>query len=837
MSLLPVQLNSPGRWGINLQEADQLLHPNWATIADGMVLSDSDQLAARGSITITSTTPAAAELLRIFNYINAAGTEIVISATATTMWQSVGDLTASGNNITPTGAPTNGFWKFNNFNGKVTAWQAGHTPLVYSGSGDFTTITAASGTLPDGDVSHAAFGRMWAVDDDKQTVRYSALLDETRWATADGGGAIDMRNVWTQGIDYVTAISSLGANLIIFGRKHVVFYTDGLGSAVGVDPSQMYVVDVIEGTGCVSRDSVVPIGEGDLVFLSEVGLQSLARVVQSKDNPLTTISWQISDRLTSAIKTELGAQASPATDVRGFFGIYLPNTGQYLLIHNNGSVEDVYCFHMDSRAQDEKGRDVVPVTIWDTSVLPNFRAAIQLRGGTTYFIGGVSNHINTYNPSGSLDNGIVPIPIDWESGWMAWEDPQIATINKVLKFVQITHSNNDSLASTTTFKFGTDYAPTLDSETGPDANGNPVRTIFDPVGDIEGQNFKIGIEDGRFGGKAIQQVLMHFKPGRIAFVHSVEGQVVDSSDVPDANLQLLIAVSDSNSSTSCVQTSMDGINWTIRTAIQAAWQSVCYSQDLHLAVAVANNSIMTSPDGVNWTSRTSPGNGGWTAVCYSRELGKFVAVGQSLTTQRVMTSANGIDWTLQTTPSNCDRLWTSVIWSSRLRAFVAGQSASTANGIMTSADGVTWVRGTIIGDTHWLTESANYVLAVQSGDSDVTYAADAVNWTNVENAGAATVPGGVAYSPDLDLFAIAGGVTTYGIYTAPGSDPSTWTQRATTGFQFRCGCWSTGLSLFVFLNTSAANNEGAYSADGITWTPTTLASTQNWVSICETEEV
>ena len=105
-------------------------------------------------------------------------------------------------------------------------------------------------------MAHAAFGRIWAVDDDKQTVRYCALLDETKWATASGGGSIDMRNVWSNGMDYVTAISSIGSNLVIFGRKHIVIYTDGSGSELGVDPTQMYVVDIIEGTGCVARDSL-----------------------------------------------------------------------------------------------------------------------------------------------------------------------------------------------------------------------------------------------------------------------------------------------------------------------------------------------------------------------------------------------------------------------------------------------------------------------------------------------------------------------------------------------------------------------------------------------------
>ncbi len=52
----------------------------------------------------------------------------------------------------------------------------------------------------------------------------------------------------------------------------------------------MYVVDTIEGTGCVARDTVINIGEGDLWYLSPTGFQSLSRVIADKANPLTEIT-------------------------------------------------------------------------------------------------------------------------------------------------------------------------------------------------------------------------------------------------------------------------------------------------------------------------------------------------------------------------------------------------------------------------------------------------------------------------------------------------------------------------------------------------------------------
>lgn len=517
----PLTLPTPGRWGVNEQERNQLLHPNWATIADSLVINDSGNIQCRGGLNLISTDGAPSEILRQFVYVNSAGNETVISTTATKIISGVGDLDDTSTDITPTGAPTNGYWQFQNFNGKVVGWQASHTPIVWSGSGDFATITAASGTLPDGDCVLSAFGRLWAVDDDGQTVRYSALLDETRWHEDDGGGAIDMRNVWPKGMDRVQAIAAFGANLIIFGRRQTVVYTDGSGSTLGIDPTQMYVVDTID-TGCVCRDSVTIIGEGDLVFLSEVGLQSLGRVIASKDNPLATVSWQIADRLAEAIQTEIAS----ATDLRTWTGAYIPATGQYMLTHT--TTEDVYVFHFGGAARDEQGRPLIPITIWDTSILLNIRGFVTRRSGITYTTGGSTHEIYQYDPLLSTDEGDAAIPVVFDTGWL---DPG-GELLKLLKMVQITVLNEDGIDSALTLRFAADYSTDTDTLT-------PLRTqgtercifLYDPSGDVEGQYFKLGFTDTSFGLKELTQIMAQFKTGRTAFIHKNFDDVVDESYV------------------------------------------------------------------------------------------------------------------------------------------------------------------------------------------------------------------------------------------------------------------------------------------------------------------
>jgi hypothetical protein len=507
----PLTFNTPGRWGVNEQEKNQLLNPNWATVADGLVINDAGQLQCRGALNLISTDGAPTEILRSFVYVGSDGTERVIHTTATRIISGIADLDDAGVFITSPTTPTNGFWQFQNFNGKVVGWQAGHAPIVKTGAGNFADIVAASGTLPDGDCVCAAFGRLWAVDDDGQTVRYCALLDETRWATADGGGSIDMRNVWPAGMDRVTAIKAFGGNLVVFGRRSIVIYTDGSGSTTGVDPDQMYVVDQIAGTGCVSRDTVCEIGEGDLVFLSEIGLQTLGRVIASKDNPLESISWQIGDRLADAIAAEVVS----ATDLRTWTGHYIPQTGQYMLTHTTN--EDVFVFHTGGKTQDEKGRFVVPITIFDTSILVNIRGFITTRSGITYTTGSATHELYQYDTSLSLDEGDVAIAVRFEGGWLDNEQQVLL----LLKLVQITALNPATISSKITLRYASDYSTTIATEA-PVAAKATDRVIFlyDPSGDqTEGQYFKFGFSDTSFGRKVLTQIHAQFKTARTAFIH------------------------------------------------------------------------------------------------------------------------------------------------------------------------------------------------------------------------------------------------------------------------------------------------------------------------------
>lgn len=251
------------------------------------VFGVNGQVETRKGLVAYSSAWASGTPVQIFEYLAADGTSRIIVSTSSDLFE----VTSSAK-TSRVGAltPSAGDWKFLNFNGKVLGWQAGHTPIVKTGAGNFAAITAASGTLPDGNAACAAFGRVWALDDDKQTIRYSALLDETKWAVADGGGVIDMRTVWTQGMDQVVAIEAFGSSLVVFGRRHIILWQDGSGSQLGLSPLNMYVTDTVDFVGALSRNAVCMVGELDILFWSDSGIRSLRRSVQERANPNTDIS-------------------------------------------------------------------------------------------------------------------------------------------------------------------------------------------------------------------------------------------------------------------------------------------------------------------------------------------------------------------------------------------------------------------------------------------------------------------------------------------------------------------------------------------------------------------
>lgn len=418
--IFPIDVVAPGAFGLNSEKANTLLPPQWASVALNAVVNRSGRLAARKgwadqTTNAIATTP---QIDTMHEYLDEAGASVVISCANNLIFKDIDDFTDAGNDITSSTAPTADHWQFVNFNGKVLGFQKGHTPIART-SGDFADASY-TGTGPDGNAAISAFGRVWAADADLQTVRYSVLLDDTDYSTGNGGGTIDMSSVWTNGMDEIVALAVIGSQLVVFGKNHIVMWGDKIGSEIGLDPTELEVVDTIEGTGCIARDSIANTGEGDLIFLSRHGVQTLGRVIQMRNNPTTVLSKNVRADVLSAIATSRAADA----ELDRVRAVHSPEEGLYII--NFPTTDQQFVFDTQHAFEDDDGEIVFPVTKWQLG--GTIGGMLSTTNGNLYF--GSSGVVGKY--SGQNDNGSA-YDFEFRTGWIDFGDPEINHRLKMLK--------------------------------------------------------------------------------------------------------------------------------------------------------------------------------------------------------------------------------------------------------------------------------------------------------------------------------------------------------------------------------------------------------------------
>jgi hypothetical protein len=287
-----------------------------------------------------------------------------------------------------------------------------------------------------------------------------------------------------------------------------------------------------------------------------------------------------------------------------------------------------------------------------------------------------------------------------------------------------------------------------------------------------------------------------------------------------------------------------------------AWSAGAYSPTLNLFVA-GNNSgdfsgnltaLAYSTDGTAWTAVTQAnldgGTTGWTVedICWATALNLFVAVCSAgpTTTKRILTSPDGVVWTGRVLP-DASKTMNGVCWSNDLSLLVA---VGNSNAIYTSTDGITWTiasslpgtsknwykvvwggNGTGGGDQHFACIANN-----AGGSNDFCYSTAGTSWSQLSLAGG---PGyswvHIAYSPDLNYYAVVGGNTGVVVYGQAASSGASWTLKnsgiGSTPFQGIC--WSKDLSTFVGVGNT---RDSLTSANGTTWAlnSTVLAASQSF---------
>jgi hypothetical protein len=341
-----IPLDTIGVDGLDTQTNATALSPNWFIKADNIVYTEGGKVAFRKGLK-QKTLNGGAKVGSIVEHTDASSTKI-FGGVGTNMYQI--DLSDKDNawiGSFATGASSSD-WQFRNFNNNLLACQLSSDPLRYTASWaklkDVTGYTAPPGVSTFNPSCMLGFyGRAWAggIAEENDVLYYSKLLDDTKWATADTGGFIDLKSVWGQ--DEIVAIEPFAGKLVIFGKQNIAIYNspDIIASIV--------LDEVIRGIGCVSRDSIQSVGD-DLYFLSDTGVRSLFRTTQLDKLPLTEKSISIKD--------ELIANINGSTNVKSAF---MQNEGLYVLSFVDRNV--TYVFDTTYKTEKETPR----ITKWTFS--------------------------------------------------------------------------------------------------------------------------------------------------------------------------------------------------------------------------------------------------------------------------------------------------------------------------------------------------------------------------------------------------------------------------------------------------------------------------------------
>lgn len=391
----------------------------------------------------------------------------------------------------------------------ATVVQAGHPVLIlnYLTSSFGFQRLGDLGTLPHGyttstftpNCALAAYGRTWVADiaGDQQTVYFSDLVDATNYTTGTAG-QLNIAEVVGDG-DPIVALAAHNGFLIIFCTRHVVIYSGAQ------DPTAITLSDVVNGIGCIARDSVQPTGS-DIVFLSETGVRSLARTIQEKSAPLRDLSKNVRDDLL------LDVQSEQAKNIKS---VYSSVDAFYLLSFPTQNT--VYCFDSRQVMQDGAAR----VTTWSELVPTAFAIT---RNKDVYM--GLNGYVGKY--TGYTDNG-TNYTMSYYTNYFDYQTPTQLKILKKADFYLI-----GGAAQTVSVKWDFDYEGSYDSlvrtldanaiyEYGIDEytvakySGGVVITKLDVSASGTGRALQLGLESNIDGNSlSVQKLDVYVKPGRVA---------------------------------------------------------------------------------------------------------------------------------------------------------------------------------------------------------------------------------------------------------------------------------------------------------------------------------
>jgi hypothetical protein len=433
--LRSVSIVAPGFAGLNTQDSSVAITKDFALKAENAVIDQFGRIACRGGWDNVNTSAGynSTEPTLLHEVVKQDGTTQIVSIgnnriyTGTTTLTQVYDGSATW---------TAQNWKAVNFNDHTYFFQRAHNPLIYDHAGNTWTLVSAhpsySGTVQLANEVLAAYGRLWVADTstNKTTIWWSDTLIGYKW---NGGtsGSLDIENVFTNGTDSIVGLAAFNGFLIIFCKKSLIIY-----SGAASDPaSNLTLVEVIDGVGCIARDSIQDVGT-DIFFLSDTGVRSLGRTIQEKSAPLFDVSKNVRDDLISDIAIN--------EDNENIKSVFYEKSGFYLL--SLPTRELSYCLDLKQRLQDGSCK----VTTW--TLAP--KALLSTRDRKLYI--SRAGYIGEYAASYS-DNGTT-IRFLYYTSHLDAGNASILKILKKLSMLVIGGSQTQVF-----LKWGTDYTSNYQS--------------------------------------------------------------------------------------------------------------------------------------------------------------------------------------------------------------------------------------------------------------------------------------------------------------------------------------------------------------------------------------
>lgn len=351
-----ISVTAPGFLGINTENAPLDLGLEWAKRARNAVIDDSGRIASRKGFSNRTdgvSAQAGGNLQSMKEFRSPDGSTHLYSGGNNALFYGYDDITA----MTPV-APINGDnWQIIPFKGYCLFVQAGNQPVLTTAAAPTTLVDAMTSTIPNVPVGDnpscgtAGEGHVWVggYGTDQSVVAWSANILDASWVTGEqwtGGdsGQLDLSLYWPQGYDSVEAMIVHNGFLYILGRVSILIFSGAY------DPTNaLKLEDSVNGIGCISRDSLVPLGR-DLFFLDANGVRSMSRVIQEKSAPIGDIS--------ANVHTDLELTISNEPDLALVKAEYSPEEHLYVLIFPNQE----FAVAFDTRVPLENGSR--KVTSW-----------------------------------------------------------------------------------------------------------------------------------------------------------------------------------------------------------------------------------------------------------------------------------------------------------------------------------------------------------------------------------------------------------------------------------------------------------------------------------------